>query len=138
MERYNYLEAVTNDVRDYVAENMEWIKDYADDRERLEEEMNDELFTDDRVTGNASGSYWCNTWKAEECLAHNLDEIVEVASEYGFEPIISSGWEHGAEWWDVNIRCYHLSEAIAIVLDELEETGFFDTEEDAEEDAEAI
>lgn len=138
MERYNYLEAVTNDVRDYVAENMDWIKDYADDRERLEEEMNDELFTDDSVTGNASGSYYCNTWKAEEALAHNLEEIEEAANEFGYEPVISSGWEHGAEWWDVIIRCRHLPEAISIVLDELEETGFFKDPEEEEAEAEAI
>ena len=119
MEKYNYLEAVKEDVREWIEceiDLTEW-----EDREDLEEHLNEALWTEDSVTGNASGSYTFNTWKAEENLAHNLDLIAEVAEEYGYEPKISDGYEYGAEWWDVSIRCYYLGRAIAEVLDELED-----------------
>ena len=48
------------------------------------------------------------------------------------EPTISDGYEHGAEWWDVTIRCYYLGQAIAAALDELEEAGAFDEADDTE------
>lgn len=119
MEKYNYLEAVKEDVREWIENEIdltEW-----ENREDLEEHLNETLWIEDSVTGNASGSYTFNTWKAEENLAHNLDLIAEVAAEYGYEPKISDGYEYGAEWWDVSIRCYYLGQAIAEVLDELED-----------------
>ena len=71
MERYDYLEAVKEDVKNYIEEND--IKVTSENRDELEEQLNDDLFCDDSVTGNASGSYTFNTWQAEENLCHNLD-----------------------------------------------------------------
>lgn len=130
-DRYNYLDAVTNDVRDYIRDEIE-LADWTGDRDGLEEKLNDDLWINDSVTGNASGSYYCNTWRAEEALAHNLDLIAEVAAEFGIEATISDGYEHGAEWWDVTIRCYYLGQAIGAALDELEEAGAFDEADEAE------
>lgn len=130
-DRYDYFRAVVSDVRDYINSEISF-SDWTGNRDGLEEQLNEDLWIDDSVTGNASGSYYCNTWRAEEALAHNLDTIAEVASEFGIEPTISDGYEHGAEWWDVSIRCYYLSQAIAEVLDEFEEEGVFDDEDETE------
>lgn len=70
MTNYNYLEAVTSDVLDYIKEEIN-LDEWKGNREGLEEKLNDELWTVDSVTGNASGSYTFNTWEAEENLAHN-------------------------------------------------------------------
>lgn len=130
MEQYNYLEAVIEDVKQYIEDEID-LTEWRGNRDGLEEKLNDDLFVNDSVTGNASGSYYCNTWKAEEALAHNLELIEEVAEEWGIKPTISAGYEHGAEWWDVTIRCYYLGQAIGKVLDELEEE--FEEEEESEE-----
>lgn len=61
------------------------------------------------VTGNASGSYTFNTWKAEEYLCHNLNLLAEANEEFGSNSDILSD---GAEVCDVIIRCYLLSRAI--------------------------
>lgn len=122
---YNYLNAVIEDVKQAIEDNYN-LNEYRGNREELEEKLNDDLWIDDSVTGNASGSYYCNTWKAEEALSHNLDTLAKVASEWGIEPTISDGYEHGAEWWDVTIRCYYLGQAISTVLDEIEESGQLD------------
>lgn len=115
MEKYDYREAVLNDVLQAISDNYD-LSDY-DDANEAYDEIYDALFIDDSVTGNASGSYTFSTWKAEENLSHNWDEIVTTAEEYGIEPIISDGWEYGAEWWDVSIRCRYLSECLTEALE---------------------
>ena len=130
--KYNYLEAVKTDVADYVKNEVDF-SDWTENRDGLEETLNDDLWINDGVTGNASGSYTFNTWKAEENLSHNWDEIETVAAEFGIEPTISvDGYEHGAEWWDVSIRCYYLGQAISEVLDEYETEGAFEAAEEPE------
>ena len=119
MENYNYLEQVTADAKEAILENMEYW-DF-DDREELEEVAHDELWADDSVTGNGSGSYFFSTWKAEEALCHNLDLLTEACEEFGED--IGEAVKQGAEACDVTIRCYLLGQAIAAALDELEEEG---------------
>ena len=119
MEKYNYLENVTNDAKAAILENMdmwEW-----HNREELEENANDWLWTADEVTGNASGSYTFNTWKAEENLCHNMDELEDACNEFGQD--VGKAVKQGAEYCDVTIRCYLLGQAISAALDELEEEG---------------
>lgn len=119
MERYDYLEVVTNDAKQAILENLEnW---NFSDREELEEIANDNLWTNDRVTGNASGSYTCNAWEAEENLCHNMDELEEACNEFGQD--MGEAVRQGAEYCDVTIRCYLLSQAISAAIDELEEEG---------------
>lgn len=122
---YNYFEAVKADVEQWIEDNMDIVHDIEcgqfEDRDDIEQYLNDTLWTEDSVTGNASGSYYCNAWEAEEALAHNWDLIEEVAAEFGYNPEIKAGYEYGAEWWDVTIRCYYLGQAIAEVLDEIQD-----------------
>ena len=111
---YNYREAMYDDIKEYISENID-LADY-DGREELEEYLNDTLWTEDSVTGNASGSYWFNTYKAEEAICHNWDILAEACNEFGCECDVLN---KGAEWADVTIRCYLLGEVIGEVLDEL-------------------
>lgn len=128
MERYNYLEAVTNDAKQAILENLnDW--NFAD-REELEEIANDNLWVDDSVTGNTSGSYTFNTWQSEENLCHNIDELEEACDE--FRQDIGEAVKQGAEYCDVTIRCHLLSQAISAALDELEEEKKIQYSEDKE------
>lgn len=81
MTKYNYLEAVKEDVKNYIDSEINFT-DF-DSLEELEEKLNDELWTEDSVTGNASGSYYCNSYKAEESIAHNWDLLEEALDEFG-------------------------------------------------------
>lgn len=134
MENYNYLEAVTEDVLEYIKNEVD-LEEWRGNAEGLEEFLNEELWIADSVTGNASGSYFCNTWRAEECLAHNWDELAEALEEFGCSNI--NPFEKGAEWCDVALRCYYLGQAIAAALeeleDELEELEDVEDEEDEEQ-----
>ena len=115
MNEYNYLEAVKEDVLNYIKENVSF-EDF-EDRDELEEHLNDVLWTEDSVTGNASGSYYCNAWKAADALAHNWDILKEALENFGDD---SNPIEEGEEWCDVTIRCYLLPDAISEVLDEID------------------
>ena len=113
---YNYMEAMTEDIREYI-KNEVTLSDYSD-RDELEEHLNETLGIEDSVTGNASGSYTFSTYQAEEYICHNLDLLTEAVKEFGCDENVL---EKGAEWCDVTIRCYLLGQAIAEVLDDLEE-----------------
>lgn len=117
MDNYNYLQAVTDDVREYIENEID-LAEWRENRDGLEEHLNEVLWVCDSVTGNASGSYTFSTYRAEEYLAHNWDVLAEALEMFCCEcnPI-----EKGAEWCDVTIRCYLLGQAIAEALDELEE-----------------
>ena len=126
MERYDYLENVKEDVKQWIDEHDEWKNDYADkngewlrddNRDEIEQDLNDRLFVEDSVTGNASGSYTFNAWQAEENVCHNLDLLGEALAEFGCD--VNYLTENGAEACDVTIRCYLLGQAISEVLDEL-------------------
>lgn len=58
---YNYLEEMKSDVMEYINNEIN-LADY-EDRDELEQFLNDELFAVDSVTGNASGSYTCSIYK---------------------------------------------------------------------------
>lgn len=115
MERYDYLRAVKEDVLNYINDNG--IVVTSENRDEVEQDLNDTLFTCDSVTGNASGSYTFNAWTAEEYLCHNWDLLSEALTEFRDD----MGYlEEGAEACDVTIRCYLLGRAISEVLDEVE------------------
>lgn len=115
MERYDYLEAIKEDVLNYINENN--IVVTSENRDKVEQELNDTLFTCDSVTGNASGSYTFNAWTAEEYLCHNWELLGEALTEFGYD---MNYLENGPESCDVTIRCYLLGQAISEALDEVE------------------
>ena len=118
MEKYDYRQAVRDDILDYIKEHDIQVTDK--NREEVQGFLYDTLFVEDSVTGNASGSYTFNTWKAEEYLCHNLDLLAEAIDEFGADAGTYKDCIDSAETADVTIRCYLLTECLSSVLDELE------------------
>lgn len=114
---YDYNEAIREDVREYIKNEVD-LDEWRGNRDGLEEKLNEDLWTVDSVTGNASGSYTFSTYEAEENICHNLDLLAEACEEFGGSMDVL---KDGAEACDVTIRCYLLGGAISDVLDELEE-----------------
>lgn len=125
---YDYREAVKDDVLEYINDGINF-EDF-DTLEELEEYLNEVLFTEDSVTGNASGSYTFSTYEAEENICHNMDLLQEALNEFGDTEALVMDFD--AEKADVIIRCYLLSECIAAALEEIED----EFEEAHEEDEE--
>lgn len=128
---YDYREAMTEDVKEWIKENID-LTEWTEDREGLEQQLNDDLWTADSVTGNGSGSYTFNRVQASLYVLDNMDLLQEAIEEFATDPatvgdkFISEDWE----WFDVTIRCYLLWSVISDVLDEMEENGDFDESEE--------
>jgi len=128
MKNYNYYEEVKEDVKNYINEEITF-SDF-DDLEELEQYLNDTLWIEDSVTGNASGSYYCNAWEAEEAIAHNWDLLAEALEAFGQDG--TDVLKNGAEAMDVTIRCYVLGYAISDALDDIRDDFEAEKEEETE------
>ena len=116
---YNYTKAMAQDIREYIADEIE-LGGY-DDREKLEDELNERLWMTDSVTGNASGSYTFSRAIAKDYVIDNMDALVEACENFGIMPelIGKKFLEEDWEWMDVTIRCHLLPFVISEVIDDL-------------------
>lgn len=121
MERYDYEHEVRSDLKQWLKDEYfpyKGIESADDMTRRARDYAYDDAFVEDAVTGNASGSYFCNSWKAEEAVCHNLDLLREAIEEFGGD--IGKAME-SAESADVTIRCYILGQVFDEVWDEVKE-----------------
>lgn len=116
-----YQEEVKSDAMDAIKENLEYNDNW--------DEMYDSLFIDDSVTGNASGSYYCNSYKAAEAVSGIIfdSDAVDEFKALGYDGIPT---EEGAETCDVIARCI----CLGLVSGELEEYYDSLTEQDEDDD----
>lgn len=125
---YNYYESMKEDVLDYIRNEVN-AEDYTD-RDELESFLNDELWIEDSVTGNGSGSYTFDRVQASLYVLDNMDLLNEAIDELDTDreivgdKFLSEDWE----WFDVVIRCYCLGSAISDALDEIEDELTFSEE----------
>ena len=126
---YDYREAVKEDAKQWVIENIDILLANIEDREDVDgavEFLYDTLWTEDSVTGNASGSYTFNRAEAKEYVTDNMELACEALNEFGYsvehlgQKIADEEWEY----LDVTIRCYLLGEAVSWVVDTLSEDDF--------------
>ena len=124
MTNYDYREEMKKDIMEYLNDNYPDIQVTPDNRDEWSEKLNDELWIADSVTGNGSGSYTFNSYKAKEHVTDNMELCTEALQEFCTdlkdvaEKFLGENWEY----FDVTIRCYLLGEMIETVLDELEES----------------
>lgn len=131
---YDYKKEIKEDIVQYLRNDWTLIDEGDDvlvaerngDRYVLEEDdcwdnqnfcdyLEEELWADDDVTGNGSGSYWFNSLKAEECLVGNLHLLAEACEAFGSDFDVL---KDGAKACDVTIRCYLLSQVLYDAIDE--------------------
>lgn len=116
-----YMDEVKSDAMEAIKENLEYNDSW--------DEMYDSLFMDDSVTGNASGSYYFNRWKAEDAVSGIIfdSDAVDEFKALGYDGIPT---EEGAETCDVIARCI----CLGLVSGELEE--YYDSLTDNEDEEE--
>ena len=118
MLREDYIKELESDIKDVIFIEFEEgeLKEMSESDFREKIELID-LYNCDDITGNASGSYECNSWKAEVNICHMWNEIQDMINE-GF--ITIDTFQYGAEGIDVALRCYLLNEALENVIREME------------------
>ena len=122
---YNYNEAIKDDIRNYLDNDFDWdtVRENEIDADELKEQLNDDLWINDSVTGNASGCYTFNSYTAKEYVLDNEEVLGEMIIDYGLTAedvgyhFINGDWEY----FDVSIRCYLLNQCIDEVVDEYAE-----------------
>lgn len=110
-DTYDYEGAVLEDVQAAIIEGLRRgnYVDY-DDIEDAQDDIQGDLWADDSVTGNGSGSYTFNTFMAELYLVNNGDLYGEALEEFGGK------YDSSPEARDVTIRCHLLGNAISEAL----------------------
>lgn len=117
--KYDYLKNIKEDVKNYIEENKENESYNFNDKEEVKQLLYDDLWIDDSVTGNGSGSYYCNSYEARESLQGNEDLLIEALEEFGNDAESYKRSLTDPEFADVTIRCYLLSQAIDEVVEEM-------------------
>lgn len=129
---YNYLEAMKEDIKEYISNEIN-LADFTD-RDELENSLYDDLFTEDSVTGNASGSYTFSRAQAQKYVTDNIDLLKDACEEFGTDAASVGEWFLSDDWekMDVTIRCYLLGQAISEALDDMEDelSKAFESEEE--------
>lgn len=116
--RWNdYLDEVEQDAKEALKEAYDY------DPNQSWESAYDDLFCDDSVTGNGSGSYTFSTVQAEENVAGIIfdEEFVGYCRDMGWDGVPT---EKGAEAVDVIARCaalQHIAGSLENYWDELTE-----------------
>ena len=86
---YDYREALRTDINNAIHEKEEWIgktiNEMYEDADEAFDQLYDDMWVNDSVTGNASGSYTFNSYRAEEYICHNWDLLVEAIREFGLD-----------------------------------------------------
>ena len=120
----NYIDSVRECVSDYIQENYtkEEISEKLEDRDKFSEELYDDCWIADEVTGNGSGSYTFSRSEAKENVLSDIDTVREALQEFCVEAdtIAKKFLDEDWEYFDVTARCYVLAQAIEEALDAIE------------------
>lgn len=128
MKKYNYLEAVKDDVETWLVDNSSRFEEIKDnnkidgviDWDGVKDDLNDILWNEDSITGNGSGSYTFNSEKAREYVldGDGLQYLEDLVDEgwLTHESIGKDVTSYDFESLDIALRCYFLSQAIEEVI----------------------
>lgn len=107
----DYVSEVTKDACEAIDNGY---YDYVNDAD----DLTDEMWCDDSITGNGSGSYTFSTWKAQQNVSGVIwdEEFIDELSDMDID--LCSLMKDGAEAVDVTARCIALTgEAAQSIVD---------------------
>lgn len=111
MKNFNYSEDVKESVINFIQDEIDKL-DFLESikKQNFYDCYYDDLFIDDSITGNASGSYYCNTMKAKESCLSDIETIEDAVNDSFIDMN-----KHFGEWEyiDVSARCYVLSSVLS-------------------------
>lgn len=127
MERYDYYEAVKDDVLNAIEEDDELLPREDEDAADYEERLADALWASE-VTGNGPFAYYYSDEEdAIAAVMGNLDLCREAYKEFGIEED-AVAFMSNIRSADVTIRCYILPSVIHDIIEE--KPWFNDNEEE--------
>ena len=125
MKKYDYRQAVKDSIYDYIIENeIDLSQRVGANKQELEDYENylyELVLNDDSVTGNMFGSFFCDTYKAEECLNHNLSEFCFALNYWDIPSYDIIRFLSNPEIMDVLIRKMYVREVVCEIVKEINE-----------------
>ena len=126
MERYDYYDAVKEDVLKVIEKDDELLPREDEDEEDYEERLTDALWASE-VTGNGPYAYYYSDEDdAIAAVMGNLDLCREAYQEFGVDED-AVAFMSNIRSADVTIRCYILS---SVIQDVIAEKSWFDDDEE--------
>ena len=113
LDFYNYQLEMVDELEDMLKDSD--VDFNGKNRGESYEELQDLSFDRD-LTGNRTGSYWCNELKAERALLGNFDLVQDALDDFGMESVDSPDLISG-EHLDILVREHLLPAVIDEVLD---------------------
>lgn len=115
--KYDYIANMKSDISEYLADAKITLND------DNYEDIYDELFDRDEITGNTSGSYTMDRDTARAMVIENIDILKSAVVEYYVNADMVSNWFLTNNWeaFDVVIRCHLLREAMTVLQNEWRE-----------------
>ena len=127
MEKYDYYDAVKEDILNAIEEDDELLPREGEDKTDYEERLTDALW-DSETTGNGSSAYYYYSDEEDAIAAvmTNLDLCSEAFQELEID-VDAVAFMSDIRSADVAIRCYILS---SIIHDIIEEKSWFNDNEE--------
>ena len=113
LDFYDYKSEMSDELEDMIKDSD--ITFNGKNRGESYEDLQDLAFDRD-LTGNRTGSYWCNELKAEWALLGNYDLVEDALDNFGMDSVDSPELISG-EHLDVLVREHLLPQVIDEVLD---------------------
>lgn len=123
MDLENYTSEMLEDITNWIDYNIDY-NDF-EDLEALREYLNDNLWTEDDITGNGQrGQYYSTLEKAKNMFIEDdgFENFYKVRDELGTDKseVMEHFFKEDWHWFDSSVRCYLLSECIDSVLEDIE------------------
>lgn len=121
---FNYFESVKEDIKNALEteHDIPSIKAaYSEDPGEVYDDLYEEFWIDDNVTGNGSGTYAATNEEARGYVMADPETVIEALQEFctPAEEIGKKFIENDFHYLDVSTRCYVLGIALTEVLDTL-------------------
>lgn len=81
----NYYDELKNDIIEALKYDYSEILESAEDKEDAYYQLEDIFFITDSITGNASGSYYCNAYEARKHCYEYFRDVFEALEEFCYE-----------------------------------------------------
>lgn len=121
---YDYSKIIREDIINHIAANYTlselWVA--LEDKDAFCEQLVNDCWIADSVTGNASGSYTFCSADAKSYVIDNMDLCAEALEGFGVDleivaqKFLTQDWEY----FDVTIRCYLLYSVCGVIVEALD------------------
>lgn len=84
MLNLNYYDELKNDIEEALKYDYAEVLENAENKEDAYYQLEDIFFVKDSITGNASGSYYFNSYESRKHCYNYFNDVFEALEEYGY------------------------------------------------------